>query len=104
MDVPPYSASPLYSFASSVQPVRRSPSFSETFGAVMRWATGRHRPAPPRERQIEARLIAEIEAEIGAFEMLEFPTSTPVEPPNPIDKILSITSPPRPPRRPRRKA
>lgn len=75
MDVPRYSASPPCSFASSVQPVRRVASFSETVGAVMRWMTGRRRPASPRERQIEAkiveRLAAEIEEECACLQVVD---------------------------------
>ena len=54
---------------------RRVASFSETVGAVMRWMTGRRRPAQPRERQIEAkiveRLAAEIEEECACLQVVD---------------------------------
>ena len=81
MDVPRYSASPPCSFASSVQPVRRVASFSETVGAVMRWMTvGRHRrplsskrgdPAERgRSRSIQMRFLAQ-QAELQIIELIK---------------------------------
>jgi hypothetical protein len=67
MILPNPSVSPLHSFAST--PVRRTPSFAETVGAVMRWMTGRRRPAPPRERQIEARLVDEIAEHLDSLDI-----------------------------------
>ena len=99
--LPRFSVSPPYSFASSARPVRRSPSFAETFGQIVRWATGRRRPAPQRERQIVERLVDELAAQIEAGQRQV--NSPGVPPPNPIDKKLSITNPLRtPPRRPRK--
>ena len=66
MDVPRYSASPPYSFASSATPVRRSPSFAEVFSEVWRWLRGKPRQVFPTDRLREQRLVDEIAAEIEA--------------------------------------
>jgi hypothetical protein len=54
-----YSVSPLPSYC-TVTPVRRSLSFAESLGQVVRWMTGKQRPALPTERMIERRIVEEI--------------------------------------------
>jgi hypothetical protein len=63
--LPHPSVSPLPSFA-SMPTVRRSPSFGETLGAVLRWMIGRQRQPSLRERFKTARLIDQIAEELDS--------------------------------------
>jgi hypothetical protein len=67
METPRYSVSPLYSFC-TVTPVRRSPKFSETIGAVTRWLTGRRRAPTLKQQFREAREAERIAEEIEALD------------------------------------
>ena len=57
--LPRPSVSPLHSFASLPS---HQPSFTELLAAIWRW--WRPRPAPLRERQLEAAVVARIVAEL----------------------------------------
>ena len=90
---PRYSASPPYSFASSVQPVRRVASFSEVFSEVWRWLRGKPRKVFPTDRLREQRLVDEIAAEIEAEERLRNITKTPAKIVERLAAELDLDSP-----------
>jgi hypothetical protein len=66
--LPRPSVTPLWSFASTPT-VRRSPSFAETFSEVMRWLTGRPRPAFQTDRLREQRLVDEIAEQLDSLDI-----------------------------------
>jgi hypothetical protein len=65
--LPRPSVSPLPSYASRPGvTISRSPSFAETIMAIWSWLRGGHRPMPLRRQIAEARLVAEVAAELEA--------------------------------------
>jgi hypothetical protein len=66
--LPRPSVSPLPSYC-TVTPVRRTLGFAESLGQILRWATGRRRPAPQREREIEARIVERLAAELDSLDI-----------------------------------
>ena len=68
MILPNPSVSPLHSFASTPT-VRRSPSFGETLGEVMRWLTGKPRKVSQTDRLRERRIIEALADEIEADQL-----------------------------------